>query len=145
VVDAYILNPRDVGNQEIQKLISGALTPLIKAGKLPKDILKHQLASPARTIITEESVDALFALKDKKAISELLPVVMVPAIKPVMPVEPSLIEKALTWVSDKLRKLLRQNREQEQTDLYQALRDSVAEAAPVEIAPVTPKKRVKVK
>jgi hypothetical protein len=79
VIETFIFNP-DM-DQETMKKIAKALEGV---KDLPANTIMKQVANK-KTIVTDASIEAVFATKNEDTIRAMLPVVCTQAIKPVMP------------------------------------------------------------
>jgi hypothetical protein len=79
VEETFVINPEYAGNMELLGAIEAALKKA-KIKNLPEDLFMRQEGVEKR-IVTEDSIEAVFALPEKKA-ARLLPLVTCLAIRP---------------------------------------------------------------
>jgi len=77
-VETFIFNPAYINNQAMMAKIEKALN---KVAGLPEDLIMKQVGTTTYTV-SDETVDAVFAIKDKEKLEKLVPIVTTLAIKP---------------------------------------------------------------
>jgi len=76
-IETYIFNPKYLGDTELMKKVEAALN---KVKDIPEDFIMKQEAVTTYTV-SDATVDAVFALKDKAKLEKLAPIVTTLAIK----------------------------------------------------------------
>ncbi len=77
-VDTFVINPIYLADPAIMGAIEAALK---KVKGMPEDLFLHQAGS-SKTVVTEDSMDVLFAKGDPDLTEDLLPIISTLAIKP---------------------------------------------------------------